>query len=351
MKKAISILMTLVLMLGVLAGCGQSQAPGNTSSDAPAASSEAKPAEEKKAFDMKKEVEYVVSASPGGGSDIIARVIADIVQKNNLAPKPLMVVNKPGGACAVGYNYVGTKKGDPYTLLSLHSGNVIVSVVNGWDQDYEDLTDIIAIMAFDDLTLCVNADSPYKDMKSVIEAAKAAPDTLKFGSSQRGNSDQLGYELVRKYTGAKLNYVQYDSSGDVAGALLGGHVDIAILNPAECIGQVEAKKFIPIATFAEERIGGEFKDAPTFKEIGYPEIVLREYRGISGAKNMPAEAVAFYADMAKKITETTDWKEGYLAKNNLTPAFMGGDEAKEYAKKDTDASMALFKEVGYFDKK
>lgn len=343
MKKAISLLIILIVVLGILTGCGTSKVDADKSADKPDTKSNA----EEKTFEMKKEVEYVVPASAGGGSDISARVISDIVLKNGFASKSLMVVNKPGGACAVGYNYVGTKNGDPYTLLSLHSGNAIVSYVNAWEKKYDDLTDVIAIMAFDDLTLCVNSSGKYKDIESLIAASKKNPDTLKFGSSQRGNSDQLGYELVQKYTGAKFNYVQYDSSGDVAAALLGGHVDVGILNPSECIGQVQAKKFIPIVTFAEERLGGEFKDAPTFKELGYDEVVLREYRGISGAKDMPSEAYEFYVDMAEKITQTQDWQKGYLEKYYLTPVFMGGNEAKEYAKKDTDSALALFKEVGY----
>lgn len=343
MKKTISLLMIFAIVLGILTGCGQTEV-GNGKS---VTNTETKPNTEEKTFDMKREVEFVVPASPGGGSDICARVISDIVSKHGLAPKPLMVVNKPGGACAVGYNYVGTKKCDPYTLLSLHSGNAIVSYVNDWEKKYDDLSDVIAIMAFDDLTLCVNASSEYKDIESLIDTAKKNPDTLRFGSSQRGNSDQLGYELLQKYTGAKFNYVQYDSSGDVAAALLGGHVDVGILNPAECIGQVQAKKFIPIVTFAEERLGGEFKEAPTFKELGYSQVVLREYRGISGAKDMPSEAYKFYVDMAEKVTQTQEWQEEYLKKNYLTPVFMGGDEAKEYAKKDTEAAIALFKEVGY----
>lgn len=349
----------------MLAGCGQGAAKETKAPESEAkteAASEAakegtsEGAEEEKseapaaAWEMKKEAEYVVPANPGGGSDISARVIAEIAQKNKFAEKNLMVVNKPGGACAVGYNYVGTKKGDPYTLLSLHSGNIVVSEVNGWEQKWDDLTDIIAIMAFDDVTLCVRTDGPYQTIEELLEAAKENPGTLKFGSDQRGNTSQLGYELIKKYTGADFNYVQFDSSGDVATALLGGHVDVGILNPCECISQVESGDFKPVVTFAPERITGEyFKDAPTFVETGYPEVTFREYRGISGAKDMPAEALAYYEDMAEKIVETDEWKTGYLEANSLTPAFMGHDEATQYIKDDMEKVMNIFTEVGYFD--
>ncbi len=301
-------------------------------------------------WEMKKEAQIIVPANPGGGSDISARMIADIVTKNNLAAKNLVVINKPGGACAVGYNYVGSKAGDPYTLLSLHSGNLIVSYVNDWEKKYDDLTDIIAIMAWDDVTLCVQTNGSFQTIQDVIDYAKANPGKLRFGSDQRGNSSQLGYELMKKYIGVDMNYVQYDSSGDVASALMGGHVDVGILNPGECVGQVRGGKLSPVATFAPERLSGEyFEKVPTFTELGYPEVTYREYRGLSGSKEMPVEARAFYEDMCRKIIETDQWKTNYLEANSLTPAFMGSEEATAFARDNIAQVMKTFEEVGYFD--
>ncbi len=301
-------------------------------------------------FKMTKEARIIVPANPGGGSDISARMIADIVNRNKMTEKNFVVENRPGGACAVGYNYVGSQKGDPYTLLSLHSGNIIVSAVNGWEMQWDDLTDIIAIMAWDDVTLCVRTDGPFQTIEDVIEYAKANPGKLKFGSDQRGNTSQLGFELMKKYIGLDMNYVQYDSSGDVASALLGGHVDVGILNPGECIGQVRGGLLKPIVTFAPERIAGElFGDAPTFVELGYPEITYREFRGLSGAKDMPEAALNYYVDLCKRITETEEWNVNYLEANNLQPAFMPHEEAMQFTQEHVDQVMQTFEEVGYFD--
>ncbi|MDF2522667.1 MAG: transporter [Clostridiales bacterium] len=347
MKKGIYILTALALTFSIFAGCSSSQSTAkSTTVNKSTAAPTTKSTEEKKTFEMKKEVEFVVPASAGGGSDIMARVMADIVLKKSFAPKSLMVVNKPGGACAVGYNYLGTKKSDPYTLLSLHSGPPYTSYAANWPQKYDESTDVIAIMAYDDILLCTSANGKYKDLKSLLEAAKKEPNTIKFGSTQRLNSDHLGYEIVQKYTGAKFNYVQYDSAGDSTAALLGGHVDVVSVNPAECYGQVEAKKFVPIATFADKRLDGIFKDTPTFGELGYKDIKLREWRGISGTKDMPADAFNYYLDLAKKVYDTPEWQKDYLQKYNLTPVFMGGKEAQEFAKKDVEMAISIFKETG-----
>ena len=297
-------------------------------------------------WEMRKEAQLIVPASAGGGSDIAGRVIADIVMKNKLADKNFVVINKPGGASAVGYNYMLTRVGDPYTLLSLHSGAMVTSYVGGWDKGFDEILDIIAIMAYDDVTLCVMADGPWKDIKSFMEYTKANPGKIRFGSDQRLNSSQLLFELMKIHAGCDMNYVQYNSSGDVAGALLGGHVDVGILNPGECIGQVQAGNFIPIVTFAPNRLSGKiFEDAPTFAEIGLPELTYREFRGLAGAKNMPIEAIRYYEKVAKAITETEQWKKNYIEANSLTPGWMGYDEAMPWAIADISASREIFKQV------
>jgi putative tricarboxylic transport membrane protein len=121
--------------------------------------------------------------------------------------------------------------------------------------------------------------------------------------------------MFNKYTGAKATYVQFNSSGEVMTALLGGHIDVGIFNPSECDGQVKADKVIPIATFAKQRIPGAFKNVPTFGELGFKDIQLSEVRAISGPPDMPKEAVKFYEDMLKKITDTEDWMKNYIEKN------------------------------------
>ncbi len=293
-----------------------------------------------------REIEFVVPSSPGGGSDLNARTIADLAQKNKFSPYALMVVNKPGGSGAVSFAYMNTKKGDSHTLMVLHSGQAIGSYVNNWNVKVSDLT-YIGTVAFDELTLGVKKDGKYKDIKSLLAAVKRQPRSIKIGGSQRGNSDHLSFELINKYTGSEFTYVMFNSSGEVMSALLGGHVDVGIFNPMECIGQVAAGEVIPIVTFAKNRLTGLFKDAPTFAEIGYEEIQVTEVRAIAGPPNMPAAAVEFYEDMLRKITETDEWKQNYIEKNLLVNNYLNAADTKEYHEKMIDVNIKTFKEVGY----
>lgn len=280
-------------------------------------------------FTPVKEITVIVPSSAGGGSDLNARTIANIAQKNNFTPRSFMIVNKGGGSGAVGFTDTFAKKGDDHTLMILHSGQAMGAYVNDWKTKTEDLT-FIAVVAFDNLFLAVKADSPWKTIEEFIAASKANPEEIAVGGAQRGNFDHLAFETFNAATGAGASYVSFNGSGDVMSALLGGHIDAGIFNPLEFIGQIQAGGVRPIATFAPERLGGIFKDVPTMKELGYENAVVVENRAIAGPPGMSEAAAKYYSDLLKKVTETDEWKTGYIEKNYLDPVFYDYKKTKEY---------------------
>src|SRR5690606_35747153 len=158
--------------------------------------------------------------------------------------------------------------------------------------------------------------------EALLAAVKANPDKVTIGGSQRGNTDHLAFEMMNKYMGTKFSYVQFNSSGEAMTALLGGHIDAGIFNPSECIGQIQSGDVAPVAAFGEKRLDGVFNDVKTMGEHGYKDVVVTEVRALSGAPGMSAEAIAFYDQMVKKVTETDKWKNDYIAKNYLTANYM-----------------------------
>lgn len=276
-----------------------------------------------------KEITFIVPSSAGGGSDLNARTIAALAQKHNLSPRSFMIINNGGGSGAVGFTNTFAKKGDPHTLMVLHSGQVMGSYVNDWQVKSENLT-YVSVLALDVLFLGVRADSPYKTLEDLVKASQAKPEEVAIGGSQRGNCDHLCFELFNKETKAEAAYVSFNSSGDAMSALLGGHIDAGIFNPIEFMGQIQAGDVRPLVGFAPKRIGGLFKDVPTFTELGYPNVVVTESRAIAGPPDMPPEALRFYADMLKKITETPEWQKDYLEKNYLESYYLGPEETKDF---------------------
>lgn len=330
MKKVFSLVISAMLSASILGGC----ATKTTNVE-----------EEKKDWAPDKEIQFIVPSSAGGGSDLNARTIADLAFKNKFSPKNFMILNQGGGSGAVAFSNINAKKADPNTIMVLHSGQVMGSYVNNWDVKAEMLT-YIGVVAFDDLTLCIMKDSKFTDLKGLLDAVKENPEGIKIGGAQRGNSDHLSYSLLNEYTKSKFTYVQFGSSGEAMSALLGGHVDAAIFNPSEAMGQIKAGKVVPVAAFSAERIGGVFKDTPTFKELGYEKIEVREVRAIAGPPDMPAEAVKFYDDMLKKVTESDEWKTKYIEKSLLTPAYMNAADTKKFFEEQIVLYKKVFTELG-----
>ncbi len=292
------------------------------------------------AWQPSKDIEFVVPSSPGGGSDVNARTIADMAKGANLTSSAFMVVNRPAGSGASAFSYVAGKKGDNHTLMVLHSGQELGSYVNNWDVKANDLT-YLGTVAFDAQLLCARADSDIKDLKTAVEKSKKGRVT--YGGSHKGNTDHLSYILLNRDTGSDFKYVRFNSSGEALTALLGKHVDLAVLNPSEALAQIEAGKVIPLFTFSFKRDGGELANVPTIGELGYPNSAFTDARSIAGPPDMDPEAIKFYEDMLKKITDLPRWDAEYIKRNFLTPMYMNAEDTKNYYKKVSAEAIEGFK--------
>lgn len=342
MKKWMKLITASLVTSALLVGCAPKAVDKPATPVVEGAKEDKK--EEAVGFLPGREIEFVVPSSAGGGSDLNARIISEIAFKEGFSPKNFMVTNMPGGSGGVAFADVFNKKGRNETLMVLHNGQIMSTIVNKAPVTADMLT-YLQVVAFDNLMLAVRKDSPYTDIESVLEAAKT-PDKVKIAGSQRGNTDHLAFELINKYADVAASYVQFDSSGDAMTALLGGHVDVGIFNPSECIGQVQAGEIIPLVTFAKEKLGGDFAEVPTFIEKGYSDIELREVRALAGPPEMSAEAITFYDEVIKQVTETDQWKNDYIAVNNLEAVYMTAAEAKAFFEKEVELYKEIFTEVG-----
>lgn len=296
-----------------------------------------------------KAMEFVVPYSAGGGSDIMARLIGDIALKNKFIDAPMQVVNKPGGSGAVGNAYVFSKKGDKYTLMTMNSGHALSALVNKAEVKAGMMTPI-ANLALDDALIAVKADSKYKTFEDLLKAVKEKPESVIIGGVGMGSEDHLCWGMINKETGTKFKWVSFNSSGDALSAVLGGHVDVGIFNPNEFVDQVKAGKMRPIASYSKKRLTGIFKDVPTFTELGFPNINFVQFRSVLGPPDMPKEAVKYWSDTFKKLTETEQWKKDYCDKFMLTNQYMDADTYSQFHKSEETRMLKIADEVGIVKK-
>jgi putative tricarboxylic transport membrane protein len=277
-----------------------------------------------------KPIEFVTHSAPGGGSDIYARRVADMAAQQKLFPVPLVVVNKSGGSGAVATAYVATKKGDPYMIFAtttsiyttLAKGEVKVSL--------DDFTPICALIQ-DPNILTVGTNSPYKNVKEFIAAAKKKRKGLNQGLASIGATDHILAHRIEKATGVEFNIVSFKQGSEAFTALLGGHVDFGLGNPAEMTGQMEAGKLRALATCTEKRLP-YLPNVPTLKEEGI-DVSFAQIRGIWGTKNMPKDVVQYLETTFQKLTKTDSWKK-YLEDELVLDTFMGSAEYGKWLEKE-----------------
>jgi len=288
-------------------------------------------------FAPTKPIQMIAAAAPGGGSDVLARTIAQIAASEKLVPQPMVVQNIPGGGSAIGTTQVARMKGETHALLVFNPASVAGLLVAGKGAaTVKDLT-MIAQLALDEQFIVVKSDSRFKSIKDIVAEAKKKENALSIAGADQ--ADRVCTRLFEKAAGVKTRFVQFNSGGETITALLGGHVDMIWANPPEFISQLDAKMVRPIAVAQDNRIA-QFKDVPSFKENGL-DVVFKFYRGVVAPPNLAPEVVAYYEGMLKKLSETKTWKETYLAKNMLSPAWQ---TSKEFTKTIAD-SNAMFDET------
>jgi putative tricarboxylic transport membrane protein len=286
-------------------------------------------------FKPTRPIEFVVHGGPGSGNDVFARALIAIIDQEKLSPVRLQVANKPGGGSTAASAYVMSKKGDP---------NVIACWTNVWITDTlvqeaatNKLTDMtpIARLVVEPALVVVKEDSPIKSMADFIAAAKAKPGALKMSGGSITSRENIVRQLIQKETGIRWAFISFPSGGERVAALLGGHVDLMIIDPSEAGEQVRAGKLRVIAQVNARRLPG-FQDVPTLKEAGLNIPDLPQMRGVLGTPGMPAEAVAFYEELFLKATKSPTWQkflndsqlDGEFVKAAELTAFLGTFEGK-----------------------
>ncbi len=304
------------------------------------------------AWEPTKPIEFIVPAGTGGGADQMARLMAGIAEKHKLSPRPLIVINKPGGAGAEGFLYVKGRKGDAHTIVITLSNLFTTPLHTGVPFSWRDLTPL-ARMALDQFILWVNAETPYKTAREYIAAVKersSGDNRMKMGGTGSAQEDQIITIQLEQALGLKFTYVPFKGGGEVCVNLVGKHVDSTVNNPIECAGHWKAGRVRPLAVFDTARIPEpDWKDIPTVKEALGVDIHYLMLRGIFGAPEMPKEAVDWYVGFLKKVYDTPDFKK-YLSEGALKPAFATGVEYVKWVEENEKLHKELMEKGGLLKK-
>ena len=290
------------------------------------------PAAAESSFEPSGNIEWYITSSPGGGSDIYTRKIIEIIQNNGWVDGTFLPTNLTDGGGEVGRMKVAMMNGgksQDQTLLTFNSGDLMPMVANT-DNRIENFTPI-AVMAVDKQLLFKGEHTPYNSFQEVLDAVNAGTPVTIGGSK---GDDIATYQALCAELGfneTQLPYITYDGTGDAITALLGGHVDLLISKPAAASEYVEAGIIEALLALSTERYGGKLADAPTLSEVGeYEDVEVPVWRGVAAPGAMSDEAAAFWSDILKQVSESDAWKEEYLDKNMLIGNYMDLAATQEF---------------------
>lgn len=314
-KCSVVCFLVLLITLALIAGC--------TPTGSEAGTAEANPHEEQK----RGNIEFVVGADAGGGTDIAARTIA--VPLGKILGQTVVIINRPGATGGVAMEYVNKKPAD---------GTTITMATDSWSMTWaqsKDFTpdDFQAVARFqsDPRLFVIRADDErFSTWEEVLKYAKENPDKqLNVGGGVSLGMDSVVTEKSNEEMGLNMKYVPMGATGEAVAGLLGGHLDIVTGSIQSFIGHIDSGDLKLVLTFTEERLA-PFPDVPTAIELGY-DIEATLARGILVKSGTPQEEVERLQNAVKEAMQTEEYKEfeksAYL---DMAPGFLGSDDFQKY---------------------
>ncbi len=285
-------------------------------------------------------IELIVPAGAGGGTDVLARALAEAAKKH--LPQPITVNNRPGASGMIGHGEMINARPDGYKLAVVFAEIVIVPHLGLSKLSYEDFTPIAQLNA-DPAAITVKADSPWKTLEEFIAASRAKPGELKMGNSGNGSIWHLAHAALEDKVGVKYNPIPFGGAAPAVLSLLGGHVDAVAVSPGEVATHVQAGKLRTLAVMADRRVKG-FDAVPTLKERGI-DLSLGTWRGLAAPKGTPADVLAVLTEATRKSADEPVLREA-LDKLSMGWAYADADTFRATMKRDNEMFRTLVNKLG-----
>jgi tripartite-type tricarboxylate transporter receptor subunit TctC len=289
-----------------------------------------------------KPIQLMVAFPAGGSTDVAARIVAAIAEK--ALGQPIVVVNKGGAGGQVGWTEMVRQKPDGYYIgfINLPATNTVIL-----DPDRKaifsenDFTPIIN-QVLDPGVIWVKADSPYKTLGDLIDAAKKSPGTIRAATTGILSDDHLAILMTEEAApGANFRLVHLEGGAAQFKEIMAGNIDVAFDNVGSIVKRVQSGEVRALAVTDDVR-SKFLPDVPTTKELGYPTVISSSTRGIAGPKGLPAPIVAKLRDVLQKAMADPEHVKK-LEDQGIAIKIMVGDEYDKYFA-DTHAKAKKYTE-------
>ena len=250
-----------------------------------------------------KNITIIVPLAPGGGTDLLARVIA--TKLRDKFGRPVTVENRSGAAGNIGAEAVFKAPPDGHTLLFTQPAPLVVNEALYRKLTFQPEEFVpVALVSLQDIMLAVNPAVPAKSLRELIDYAKANPGKLNFGSSGAGSAPHLAAELFSSMAGVKMVHVPYKGSGESMAATLGGQVDLTFFAFSSALRHVQAGKLRAIAVGAPKR-NAQLPDVPSISEA-LPGYAATSWTAMVAPPHTPAPVALKLSQAVRDIVQAAD---------------------------------------------
>ncbi|WP_447747914.1 Bug family tripartite tricarboxylate transporter substrate binding protein [Variovorax boronicumulans] len=282
-----------------------------------------------------KPIRMVVPFPPGGGTDILARLVAQkLTEANHWTVVP---DNRAGAGGTIGIAEAARATPTGYDIVMGQKDNMVVAPWLYKSLSYSPVKDLTAVahVAYTPVVIVTQANSKFKTLDDVVKAARAAPDTITYGSPGNGTTIHLAGEIFNGAAKIKMRHVPYKGSNAAMMDVLAGNVDLMVSSVPSAMAQIKAGKLRPLAVTSAKR-STSLPDTPTVAELGYKDFDVSTWYGVFVPAGTPKDIVATLNAAINKLLATPEMKAAIIAQGaepqSMTPEQFGALLKTDYEK-------------------
>lgn len=278
-------------------------------------------------------LKIIVPQAAGGTNDTLARMVGAELSK--VLGQTVVIENRPGASGAIGIQAVVQAAPDGYTLALASDSAALLDVLRpnlSWK--FRDGLQGVVMIGEQPISIAASAKTPYMTFQNVVDAAKAKPESLAYGSSGIGSSQNIVGEWVASLAGVKFVHVPYKGGGQAANDVVGGQIPLAVLGLAPMLKYHQAGSVRILAVTTAER-SKALPDVPTLSELGYPQIALAQWAGIVAPVATPEPIIQKLSAALMKVLAEPALREK-MAAAGVTPTPLSYKQFDVFLKKNVD---------------
>ncbi|WP_315126297.1 tripartite tricarboxylate transporter substrate binding protein [Comamonas antarctica] len=286
-------------------------------------------------------VELIVPFAAGGGTDVLARAMAETMRRH--FSQSVIVMNRAGASGAVGWQELAAAKPDGYKLAIITVEMTMIPHMGVTKITSDDVLPIARLNA-DPATIAVRADSPFKTVEEFLAAAKKSAGSVRIGNAGPGSLGHLAAAALEDKAGVQFSHLPYRGANPAVLDLLGGHIEAVAVTPVEVATYVAAGKIRPLAIMGDKRIQAGWEQVPTLKERGI-DLVIGGWRGLAAPKHTPPEIIQQLRTVMARTLQEPELR-ATMAKQNMGEGYLDQPAFLEVIARDNATFKQLVNKLG-----